>query len=160
MELEQALKYAKRVAFRMSKDPEVESLAGVAAWRAVRTYNPLLNVPMERWVARCVKTEVWCYWRKLRCRPITLKDDTWWESVHCVIGAEDAPPNPRLGAKRVKPEAEELPIPREDHQLLCEYYLDKWPLDVLARRHEVTIPRVKKLLRAAVARLKEAVNAR
>lgn len=131
------LKYAKRVAFKMSQDPEMASIAGSAALRAARSYNG--QVPIQRWVALCVKRQVWDYWRRNAKRREEQKELGWWTEEICTYD-------------EAKPTAE---LPQPELQLLTEYYIDKWPLDVLARRHDTTIYGVRKLLKAAEAKLLE-----
>lgn len=131
---EETLAYAKRVAWSMSKDPEVESIAGMGAFRALRTYNG--RIRFKRWVARCVKTSVWCYWRKRANRHEELKDVAWCCEVY------ETPPVPC---------AEEC-VSTEDWQMLWEKHVEKWCIDVVARRHSMTIHECKKRLKAAESR--------
>src|SRR4051812_4111950 len=137
MDLAEAIVYARKVAFRMSRDPEMESIAGRAAWRAVRTYNGKLRDP-KRWVARLVRQGVWNYWRyKARIR----------EEQHD-LALELAP-----AVERDTP----LDIPQHDFQLLWERYVDKWPLDVIASRHGVPRLWMKRMLALAMERLQDAL---
>lgn len=114
------------------------SIAGKALWWAIRTFDESKNVPLKRWIARCVKQGVWSYWRQIRVRPDRLATDT---------GLEDVPEN--------REHPEDLPISREDFKLLIEYYVEKWPLDVVARRYGVGLHTARKMLKAAVSRLRE-----
>jgi hypothetical protein len=95
---------------------------------------------MERWIARCVKTEIWCYWRKMRVRPVVHEG---WENA---ADRDD--------------EVTELLVSNADWMLLWEHFVDKWPLDVIARRHDTTVYGIRKQLGAAEARLRRAVNER
>lgn len=121
----------------MSKDPEVESYAGSAALRACREYDEEKGVPLKRWVAYCVKIDVWCYWRTLKRRREEQLTDCKWETVSIEWGPE---------------ETNELTS--EEWQILCESYIERWCLDVIARRHNISsVYKLKKLMRAAEAKL-------
>ena len=56
--------------------------------------------------------------------------------------------------------AREYEIDQADVQLLTEYYVEKWPLDVVAKRHpEIgSVHYVKKAISAAVSRLRRAAD--
>lgn len=127
----------------MTDDPEADSLANMGTFRAIRSWDESKNVPIERWIALVVKQEVWCYWRQLARRKETTKSETWWSEVFTVDDQE--------------PEYE---IAQADLQLLTEYYVEKWPLDVVAKRHpEIgSVHYVKKAINAAVSRLQEAAR--
>ncbi len=135
MDYSEALEYAQRVAFRMSVDVETQSIAGVSARRAVDTFDPTLGVPIKRHIARCVKMDIWSYWRKIKHRREEQKESMWWEEVWCFDEPE-----------------EELRVSTDDWQLLHEHYTDRWPMDVIARRRNTTIYQIKKMLRAAEQR--------
>lgn len=142
MSAEDALRYAKRVACRMMpRDCEAESLAGEAALRALRTYDPGRAVPMERWISICVRTDVWCYWRQRSRQSETFHDEQWWE--------ENEP---------VAPEVDEVELPCQDWQILVETYIQRWPIDVVARERGISVYAARKLLRAAEARLERAIG--
>jgi len=133
------LKYAKRVAFNMWKDPEAESIAGAAAWYAMRTYNPEYGVPTKRWVAKCVKRYIWDFWRRRVKRREEFHTELWWEHV----------------IERTTEQTEHLNP--ADMKLLHEYYIEGWCLDVVARRYGITKYAAKQRINAAVARLQEVV---
>jgi hypothetical protein len=128
--LQEMLKYALQVARRMSRDQETESLAGVAAWRAWTTYRPELG-DWRPYVSKFVRLSIQYYWRTRK--PVLL------EAPELIPAKEDS---------------EQLDIPMEDWQLLVESYIDRWPMDVIARRHGVTVYRIKKQLTGALSRLK------
>lgn len=140
--MEKLLAFAKRVAYNMSSDPEMGSIAGIALHRAVSTYDDTRGVPLKRWIARQVKIGVWNYWRRVRDRHEEHQSEVWWGGVFVMD----------------TPEIQELPIPAFDWKLLCEYYIEKWPLDVVARRYDTTVYGARKLLRQAEARLVEATR--
>ena len=134
MTIDETLAYAKRVAFSMYKDPEAESLAGQAAWRAFRTFDDSKKVPYKRWIARCVREDIWGYWRKLKVRPME-----------------------RLGEAEVEvPESphddSELLVSTLDFQLLYEKYIEKWPMDVIAKRHGLSVHYAKQFVSIAQQR--------
>ena len=62
----------------MSKDPEMDSIANFATLHIIRTYDPSKGVPIQRWIARCVRQHVWQYWRKERRRKEVHKEPIWW----------------------------------------------------------------------------------
>lgn len=132
----EALIYALRVAKALTRDPEGESLAGLAAWYAYRTFDPTKNVPWRRWVAICVKGHLRDYWKYKRT-------ESWVETT--TIAPMDSEPIDELL--------------QTDWQLLVESFIDKWPMDVIARRRGITIYQVKYMIRAAVARLERIRNA-
>lgn len=133
--LERAIKYARRIAYKMSKDPEMDSVAAVAAWKATTSYDG--RIPFEAWVATCTKRDVWYYWRK--------------EARHKMDQLEYDVPS-------THEEGEELDISREDWRLLVEYYVEKLPLDVLARKYSTSKLRVRRMIQGAVDRLKETLQ--
>lgn len=135
MEPTEALAYAKRIAHKMLAEPiEANSIAGSAAERAMRTYDG--SIPVKRWIALCVKRQVWGHWRQKARRQECQKAETWW------VEAVFVTPSDQLEG-----------VAQADLQLLTEYYLEKWPLDVVARRYSVSIFRARKMIRGAVARL-------
>jgi hypothetical protein len=94
-------------------------------------------------VARIVKTAVYYHWRKQKALREEQKSDVWFEhTVRCC-----------------DPEPTEAIVDQGTWQLLCEYYIDKWPLDVLARRHgRVSKRTIKKMLAEAEQKYKEACD--
>ncbi len=109
------------------------SIAGMAAWRAHESYDETTGVPIERWIALHVKQRVWCYWRSIRDRHEQNEGEAFWQDVY-TIDAEDAPG-----------------IDQKDLQILTESYIERWAMDVIARRHGV--PKYK--MRIAIASAKE-----
>ena len=130
--------FAKRVAFKMTGDPEAQSIAGTATLHAIETFDPSYNVPLKRWVARCVKLDIWGYWRKVVARKEEQRSDHWW--AHLV---EELPPDLTLE------------ISDADRDLLFRKYVLKWPNDVIGNRMDPpqTAWTVRKALKAAIARL-------
>lgn len=145
MELKEALELALRVSKHMTKDPEAESLAGLAAWKAHRTFDETKNVPWEAWVFLITKQHVISYWRKKSRQEIAFSDldtETFFFS-DTVSQTEDS---------------EDLDIPHQDWRLLMESRVLLWPHPVLERRYKVSNRGLKKMLRAAEARLMAAVG--
>lgn len=137
------LGYAKRVACSMSRDPEMESLAGLAALHAARTYDGKIRA--QRWIARVTRQHVWNYWRRKRARPETLVDSAWLEMRVEAPWEEGSPPLPDLAPT--------------DWQLLNEYYLQQCPLLVLARKYGPTSKdAIKARITALVSKLKGALD--
>jgi DNA-directed RNA polymerase specialized sigma24 family protein len=134
------VRVATRAAFRMSHDPEVESIANFSAWKALQTYDG--RIPEEAWVSFVTKRDVQYYWRSLKRRHEESTDPEAWES--------DVTASPYRETQ--------LNIPQQDWQLLVEHFLLGYTLPALARRKGVGIPKVKLLLRAAISRFEEAVT--
>jgi len=132
--------YATRVAFRMSKDPEMESIANAAAFRAARTYDGIH--PLKHWVAVVTRRAVWHHWRKLRRRHETLVPTEWLERT---VVAPD-------------PDLTELHVSVEDWQFLYDRFVLKWPLDVMARRHgnDCSIRRIRAMIAEKTAHFLDA----
>lgn len=154
MLLEQMLEHAKRIARRMSRDPEVESLAGLAAWHAYKTYDETKS-HWRTWTGRLVKQEVIMYWRELKRRRETQMSQlmnrqefdgrpTAFEATVVYIDPGDTHEKLRDG----------------DWQLLCEYYIDGWPLDVVARENNMSINTARQTIKAAIARLQTSLDGR
>lgn len=132
--------YGRAVAYSVTGTKKYADEANVAAWRAFEAFDG--TGTMQGFVALCVKRHIWCLWRKAAKAPITQLTFSWWEQNIC----------------DVEPQCDEQTVPQEDIQLLSEYYIDKWPLDVVARRHSVTVYRIRKMIRAAVDRLSELLD--
>jgi hypothetical protein len=137
---EAAARYAMRVARRMSKDPEALSIANKAGWNAYRTFDSTRGVPWKRWVAACTKRAVWYMWRSQARGRTELRNEVWWEKNAISF---DEP-------------SDELRIPTWDWQLLCMYYIDRWPLDVVAKRTNDSIAGVREKLANARRKFLEA----
>ena len=144
MELHECLKYAKRVAFNMWKDPEAESIAGISAWTAHRTFDPARGVPIERWVALVTKRDIWSFWRKMRLRKASTCSFQFAEDE-----VDITPPSY---------DTETVDIPQAEWMLLVDNHINGIPIDVLARRWGCTTFQMKKFLRAAEQRFKDAVS--
>lgn len=161
-----AVRYAQKIARKMSQDPEVDSLAGEAAWRALYTYDQSKNVKLSWWIAQLTKQSVQYYWRrmaKLRERE-KLMDELWWQEqsnigrVAETSGRKHAYVDGDNLTLRLVTDGEELQydVKREDWQLLIESFIQRWPLDVIAREHGVTIGTARKMRAAAISRLEAA----
>lgn len=133
----EALDYAKRVAFKMSKDPEVESVANFATLSALRSFNEEKGLSLKQWIAVCVKRGVWELWRKESKHKQVQKTEVWWERVVEVAPIESEPCAPPV-----------------DWLYLVEYYIDKVPLDVMAKQHKTTVYQVRQILNSALQRLR------
>lgn len=150
MLLSQMLEHAKRVTRRMSRDPEMESLAGLAAWHAFKTYDPEKS-HWRTWVGRLAKQEVIMYWRQLKQRRekqmsqlLSRTDETPFFEATVVYNDPDTDRHDLLA--------------NGDWQLLTEYYIENWPLDVVARRNNMTIGVARQTIAAAVARLQASLD--
>jgi len=149
MELTEALAYSIRVARSLSRDPEAESAAGLAAWNAYRTFDPTLNVPWRRWVAVCTKSAVHDMWKKrqhvslevLR-RPHECDGDTWTE--YEVVAPVDSEPIEG--------------VEWWDWKVLVEHYIDGVPCDVIARNRGVSKREAQQMVRDAVERLRSRIQ--
>lgn len=162
--VEHAVKYAQKIARKMSRDPEVDSLAGEAAWRALYTYDQKRNVKLSWWIAHLTKQAVQYYWRRiavLRERE-KLMDDLWWQeqsqlgrvamrAEHVDYGSDD---NRTLRHREW--EEREIEVDRTDWQLLVELYVLGYPLDVVARQRGMSVGQAKEARNAAVSRLEAA----
>lgn len=157
--VEHAVKYAQKIAWKMSKDPEVDSVAGEAAWRALYTYRIERGVKLSWWIAHLTKQAVIHYWRrmsKLRERE-KLMDALWWQEQSNVGRVSEK--NVRYAednlVRRVS-EEETVEVRRDDWQLLVESFVLGWPLDVIARERGVSKDTARRLRAAAVSRLEAA----
>ena len=134
------LHFAKRVAFRASKDPEAESVMHEAVLKAVRAFDPAKQVPLKKWVALVVERDVWCYGRKQKRRAECVEPEILADTL---IAPEWVP---------------EPDIHPADWQIVYERYVKKLPIDVIARVRLITVYEAQKLLKAAEARCKEAMR--
>lgn len=123
-ELDAMVVYARRVAMRMSNDPEAESRSATTAWRACMAYDPTMNVPLKRWVAVCVRRMVWDMWRRKAKKREENKPEVWWEKVY---------------SRTEEPSSEFQQTNAIDWLLLTERHFDRLPIDVMARKHRVTV---------------------
>lgn len=139
--MEELVSFAMRVAWRMTKDPEGQSIANIAVFRAIQSYDATTGVPIRRWIAKKVKQGIWCHWRKIRIRREEFKAELWWDTNVSYSYTE-----------------ENLGLDQSDWQVLCEHFIDSWPVDVVARRHGVSTHTMRKRLRAAVVRLQKAYD--
>lgn len=119
----------------MGRDPELESIANISGWKACETWNG--NMPLERWIAACTKRNIWCYWRE-RARKREEQADLGWflESIA-------ARPTPDDVAELDQPQL----------QLLCEYHLEGWCLDVVAKRKGMSKKQAREAIHDAEVRL-------
>ena len=158
--VEEAVRFAQRIARKMSADPEVDSVAGEAAWRAMCSWDSARNVKMSWWIAQLTKQAVIHYWRRLaRLRAKEkLRDEIWWQD-QAMEGRIDAYQNRYDDDNllhRIPKEGTYNDIPAEDFQLLIESYVLRWPLDVIARERGVSLHRARALRNAALSRLEAA----
>lgn len=155
--VEKAVRFAQHIARKMSKDPEVDSVAGEAAWRALYLYDEKRGVKLSWWIAQLTKQAVVHYWRRmarLRKRE-KLMDELWWaeQTKHGRMtdsGVHYAEDNLIL---RTPEEEEALAVQAADWQLLVESFILKWPLDVIARERGVSLGTARQMRLAAIARL-------
>ena len=153
-----AVRYAQRIARKMSNDPEVDSLAGEAAWRALYTYDLQRGVKLSWWIAHLTKQAVQYYWRrliKLR-KHEKLMDALWWEEQsHRGRVSEKKYEGEDNLCLRVT-EDEDVDVTATDWQLLVESFVLKWPLDVIARERGISIGEAQRIRTAAISRLERA----
>lgn len=135
---DEALAYGLRVARCIWRDSDAESVASEAVNNALNTFNAERGT-LPRWIALHVRQAIWDEWRKLRDRHSQFASDGWWEAIYTLD-------DPVSDAPRVCD---------ADWQLLVEYYVDKWPLDVVAREHGVSTYRVRRMIAAATERFLE-----
>lgn len=139
MSAEEALRYAKRVALNMCRDPEMESIAGSSAWRAILAFDG--SRPFKSFLRVVVRKDVWCYWRREAKRREELKSAVWWENEGPAVYQQTT-----------------LDISDPAWRLLVCYYMERWPLDVVAKRMSCTKKEAKGYIAQAVEELKEAVD--
>jgi hypothetical protein len=162
--VDHAVKYAQKIARKMSKDPEVDSVAGEAAWRALYTYDVKRNVKLSWWIAHLTKQGVQYYWRslnKLRERE-KLLDELWWMEqsdlgrVPRDRGRQQHHYEEDNLAIRLRKDDESLDVDKDTWQLLVESFILKWPLDVIARERGVSIHAARAMRTAAISRMEAA----
>lgn len=136
----EALDFAKRIAWSMWNDVESESVAGEALVYALRTYDPEKG-DFKRWVARHTKLTTWDYMRRFKARHSETRAEEFWELLY--EAKDDFTDIP-------------LPIPRDQWELLVEYYLENVPLDVVAKLRNVSVYRVRKMMDQATESLLDA----
>lgn len=140
MTLPEAIKMAQSWARTMSTDPEIDSIAGEAAWRALYTFDAKKNVTIKWWVIQLTKQAIIRYWRQIKRLREREKfmDELWWETQ---LQSSDT----------------ETPIANDDWQLLVESFILKHPIDVIARDHNLSLHEARTRRKAAISRL-EAVS--
>lgn len=143
----------------MSRDPEGESVAGECLLKALRSFDPAKGTPIAAYVVRCVRLGVMDFNRsKSRRRDQLMPEEYWYNEVYDSGDIAGAVPtnSEKEGARRygyrTYEEEAELPISQEEWRLLTERYVDRVPMDVLARRRNTTVYQLKKALHAAVSR--------
>ena len=165
--VEHAVRFAQKIARKMSKDPEVDSLAGEAAWRALYTWDATKNVKLSWWIAQLTKQSVQYYWRrlkKLRERE-KLLDELWWQEQSEFGRVPESRgrkskhyEEDNLCLQQHRTDDDELDLSRQDWQLLVESLILKHPLDVIARDRGISRSAAMQMRTAAISRL-EAVAA-
>lgn len=153
MDLPETLDYAIRAARQMNrKDPEMDSLAGLAAWKAHSTFKPEKDVPYKLWVSYCVRMEVYGYWRELRRRPEVQfsqldTDETIWTETTLHLTSCDESDSLFDG------------LSIRDWVILVEHFVHRWPLDVIAKNHcMATEGEASRYVKAAVSRLQHILD--
>lgn len=154
------MELANQVARRMWNDPEGESVAGECLLNAIRSFDPGNGTPIQAYIMHCVKMGVLDAQRRKSRRREVLKDSMYWEEVYDFGGAAAAPANAERSSDVHRryctySESAELLVSQEDWTLLVERYIDKIPIDVIARRRNTTVYRARKLLHGAAARFKK-----
>lgn len=155
----EAVSFAQKIARKMSQDPEVDSIAGEAAWRAMYTWDSKRGVKLSWWIAQLTKQSVICYWRRmarLRAKE-KLRDEFWWRD-QAKEGRFTDSSSRYDDDNRVyrRPTEAEVPVNADDWQLLVESFILKWPLDVIARERSVSLSRARAMRLAAISRLEAA----
>lgn len=124
--------------FMLDSEPTLPSR--VAA-RAVKTYDEAKGKTFKGWVRHITKRAVWYEWRRRGRHPVQQLSEFQAEQLAA----------PELAS-------EELPVSRTDWKLLCEYYLEKWPMDVVAREYGCSRLEAHRKVRAALSRLRSAME--
>ena len=137
MDAKTLLNHATRTARAMSKDPEVESIAGEAVVWAMRTYDPSKGLTALQWASYVTRQHVWQYWRSRACRPLEVTS-TLEPSCEDTTDADDTHP---------------------DFQLLVERYIDGVAEWSLARRAGVSTYAMHLRIEAAKARFLQFMGA-
>lgn len=146
MDLAQAVNYGKRVAGNLAKGCiDAQAAATTAAWRAYDSYDG--SIPMERYVAVCVKRAVWDMWRRKGRRGEKQQSEVWWAEVYTRDGKATAPyEDDAFDVKMQRPPVADLPeeaeyievagslITRQEWLILYEHFVENMPFDVIARR--------------------------
>lgn len=151
-----AVRFAQHIARKMSKDPEVDSIAGEAAWRALYTYKIERGVKLSWWIAQLTKQAVQYYWRriaKLRERE-KFMDELWWAEQSEAGRVSDGTRYPEDNQVLRNPDNDvEIEVNANDWQLLVESFILRWPIDVIARERGVSVGAIRKQRTAAISRL-------
>ncbi len=134
------LEHATRVAKKLDKDPEMESIAGEATLIACRSFDPTVGLSIEQWTAFVVKNRVGDYWRTRNCRPMTYMD-------------------PELLDEPLDHDDEPSEYDHVEWRLLVEKYIDKRPDWSLARQYGCTEYEMRKRVAAATARFLQHMGA-
>jgi len=157
LNIEDAVRFAQKIARKMSQDPEVDSIAGEAAWRAMCSWDQSKNVKLSWWIAQLTKQSVIHYWRKLaRLRAKEkFRNELWWAEQTKLGRVSEQ--KLRLSEDNLilrHPDTEsEIELKFDDWQLLVESYILRWPLDVIARERSISLGEARRLRLAAISRL-------
>ncbi len=176
--MQELMNLALKTARRLWTDPEGESIAGEALLQALQSFDPTRGVPIKAYVVACVKLNILYHKRKAALRHDIIMPEAYWKEVYDFGGAGLAPHGlgtftytqakrdntPECRSQTYYIETEDTPLRRryqtyeeevdlpvsfEDWHLLHEHYIDKFPLDVIARKHNTTVYNIRKLLAAA-----------
>lgn len=141
---QELLEFAINIAKKVWNDPEAESAAGNALHKAVLTYDG--RISLKGWIAYRVRMEVRDWWRRFHYtsakmqRTVQHKADAFWLRVRA-------------------PDREEVAEFQEQHPfywtLLVERFIEKLPIDVLAKRRNTTAAVVKANVEKGVELLRE-----
>lgn len=141
---QELLDFAIQVARNLWDDPEAESAAGSALLRAVRTYNGTTS--LKGWVSYCVKMSVRDWWRRFHYtsgrmqKTVQHKADVFWLKIKAPKGDE------------VEEFQEKYPF---YWTLLVERFLEKLPVDVIARQRNTTMTAVRSNIEKGIELLRE-----
>lgn len=90
-ELKELMRFARRVANRYAGrwDPEYESLAYWATYRAIRTFDPSREVPLRGWVAFMTRRALQGHWR--RNKRMRTCSNLFWDEMADDRGSDQDP---------------------------------------------------------------------
>lgn len=124
-----------RLARVMSTDPDAESAAAVAAWKAHEAFDASRGVPLDNWVTICVRRAVWASQKPGR-HDATTKPPAWWLAAPDLDADDGGEWSP-------------------EWSLLVRHFVDKTPRIKLAEAMGTTVYDIDKRIAAAVSRLQK-----